>query len=74
MKSRYPCVYRRGAGLTPRHASSLPRTRFAATAALRERPVSDCPAVDPCDRQGRAIYLAATATTMQAQLFGLTRL
>ena len=30
MKSRYPCVYRRGAGLAPRHASSLPRAHVHA--------------------------------------------
>ena len=58
-----------------RHASSLPCTRFAATAALRQRrqrPGIDCPAadaVDPWDRPGRAICLAATATAMQAQSF-----
>ena len=43
------------------HASSLPRTRFAAAAALRQRPGIDCPAVDPWDRPGRAICLVVTA-------------
>ena len=57
-----------------RHASSLPCTRFAATAALKERPGIDCPAVDPWERPGRAICLAATATAMQAQIFALARL
>ena len=46
------------------HTSSLPSTRLAATAALRQRPGIDCPAVDPWDRPGRAICLAATATAM----------
>ena len=57
-----------------RYASSPPRTRFAATDPLRQRPVIDCPAIDPWDRPGRAICLAATAAAMQAQLFALTHL
>ena len=65
--------FQRGAGLVTPH-KCLPRTRFAATTTLRQRPGVDCPAVDPWGRPGRAICLAATATAMQAQLFALTRL
>ena len=73
MKSRYPCVYRRGAGLTPRHASSLPRAHVdAATPSGLAISTDDRP-VEPPDHPGHAVWVAAQATAQHAKFRAVTR-